>query len=94
MYKLPPQTFAHGFPVAFVTPNVNTKTNPTFAAVARGPGEGSLYGGLGGTGESLVRLSDVRPELRKEWLEGGHLVAFARDPVALYEATTLAWDTW
>ena len=21
-------------------------------------------------------------------------MAFARDPVALYEATTLAWDTW
>ena len=24
----------------------------------------------------------------------GHMISFARDPVALYEATTLAWDTW
>jgi len=23
-----------------------------------------------------------------------HMIAFARDPVALYDATTLAWDTW
>ena len=22
------------------------------------------------------------------------MIAFARDPVALYQATTLAWDTW
>ena len=27
-------------------------------------------------------------------LSWGHVIAFARDPVALYEATTLAWDTW
>ncbi len=87
------QTFAHGFPVAFGTPNVDTRRNPVFAAVAKGPGEGSLVDEWA-LGEPLVRLSDVRPELRAEWLKWGHLVAFARDPVALYEATTLAWDVW
>ena len=27
-------------------------------------------------------------------LSWGHKVAFARDPTALYQATTLFWDTW
>ena len=87
------QTFAHGFPVAFGTPNVDTRRNPVFAAVAQGPGEGSLVDEWA-LGAPLVRLSDVRPELQKQWLAFGHIRAFARDPVALFEATTLAWDTW
>ena len=42
--------------------------------------------------EAVVRLSDLRPDLQKEWLSWGHMLAFASDPVALYEATNgAAW---
>ena len=62
------QSFAHGMPVAFGTPNVETRYNAQFAALAQPPGEGSLVDEWT-LGPSLVCLSDLRPALQKQWLD-------------------------
>jgi len=68
------QGFAHGMPVAFGTPNIETRYNAPFAAVAQSPGEGSLVDEWAipryDKGTPLVCLSDLRPDLQKTWLDG------------------------
>ena len=81
--------------VAFVTPNVNTSTDPVLACIAAGPGEGDLVGEPTRRdlrlGEPLVRLSDLSPVARKGY---DALLTFAKDPYALFQFTKRRWDSW
>jgi len=62
------QGFAHGMAVEFGTPNIETKYNRVFAAIAQSPGVGSLTDEWG-PGQPLVCLGDLDPRYQKNWLD-------------------------
>eukprot|EP00660_Eupelagonema_oceanica_P003475 gene3475-19147_t len=83
------QSFRHGVGVAFCTPNLDTTMNPILACLAYGPPIAGDLINEPASSAHCVRLTDMSPRLQKYYES---IVTFARDPLALYQMTSLMWD--